>query len=315
MTIRQACPADDEAICAVWNAVWPGRPLDPAELARDRRTLEPSKQDRYLLAERGSELVGLALVGHDLGSYDPRRWTIEIAVLLDHRRRGAGTGLYERALAMVAAEGASSVSTRVSEQDADARRFAESREFREVKRDFVSVLDLTASSDALQAGQNPPLPDGVRIVPFGAVDSPELRLRLHALFEEVRVDIPRLAPPTPLSFAFFEEQVLGDPGFDSDLSVLAIHRDRLVGMSTVFRGLVAGRLDQGLTAVRRDCRGRGIARALKTSVIRRAKAAGYTTIATDNDSRNGPMIAINASFGFRPTEALVSMTRDLSSHS
>ncbi|MCW5940810.1 MAG: GNAT family N-acetyltransferase [Fimbriimonadaceae bacterium] len=295
--------------------MWPLRPTDPAEVARDRETLEPAKQDRWLLAEVGSEDVGLALVGHDLGSFDPLRWQIEVVVLPENRRRGTGSGLFERAFAMVAAEGASSVYARIYEHDADARRFAESRGFRETKRDFVSVLDLEATSDAFLAEREAPLPAGGRVVSFGTVDSPELRLRLHALFEEVRVDIPRLAPPTPLSYAFFEEQVLGDPGFDAELSVLAFHGDRLIGMSTVYRGLMAGRLDQGLTAVRREWRGRGIAQALKVAVIRRAKAAGYATIATDNDARNAPMLAINESFGFVAAEALVTMARDLTSGS
>lgn len=305
MAIRLANPDDDRTIADLWNAVWPSRPTGPEELDRDRNTLADEQQAQYLLAEDATGSLGLALVAHDLGSYDPLRWVIEVAVLSAARGRGTGAGLYERALASVVAQGATAIQTTIAENDPVARSFAVNRGYREAKRDFLSVLDLGSMPDVS------PLPLGGQVVPFARVDSPDIRRRLHALFEAVRVDIPRVSPPTPLTFAFFEEQVLGDPSFDADLSVLAFQGELLVGMSTVYRGNEAGRLEQGLTAVLRSARGQGLARAMKVAVIRAATEQGYAAIATDNDSRNAPMLAINSALGFEPREALVTLVRDL----
>jgi RimJ/RimL family protein N-acetyltransferase len=54
------------------------------------------------------------------------------------------------------------------------------------------------------------------------------------------------------------------------------------------------------TGVDRDYRGRGLAQALKLLASRFAQRHGASSIATDNDSRNAPMLAINRKLGYRP---------------
>jgi GNAT superfamily N-acetyltransferase len=56
----------------------------------------------------------------------------------------------------------------------------------------------------------------------------------------------------------------------------------------------------GMTAVRRAWRGRGIAGALKRASIAWAAANGLEAIETANDIDNAPMRAVNRSLGYRP---------------
>jgi GNAT superfamily N-acetyltransferase len=56
-----------------------------------------------------------------------------------------------------------------------------------------------------------------------------------------------------------------------------------------------------LTGVRREWRGRGVARALKARQIAWAKENGYEELRTRNDERNAPIRRLNRDFGYRPT--------------
>ncbi len=73
-----------------------------------------------------------------------------------------------------------------------------------------------------------------------------------------------------------------------------------VGLSTVWKHQKnPGNLWQGLTGVRREYRGRGIAMTLKTKVIEYALQNNYGFIRTFNDSTNVPMLGINVKIGFK----------------
>ena len=61
----------------------------------------------------------------------------------------------------------------------------------------------------------------------------------------------------------------------------------------------SGRAQNNLTGVRRQYRGRGLARLLKTHSLHRVAQAGATSAITDNDETNAPMLAVNRSLGYR----------------
>src|SRR4029079_18314403 len=105
------------------------------------------------------------------------------------------------------------------------------------------------------------------------VDSTSFRRRLHELFEDVRKDIPRSFPPTPLTFEQFEDAFL-DPHFLWSCSMFAMKGEDVVGFSTCFKGAADRNLMQGLTANSKDVRGLGLAKILKAHLIKAAIAAG-----------------------------------------
>lgn len=300
---RSATDSDFDAIAGVLTVCWPHQSRGASELRSDAASLEPHLVPRFWVAEVEGRVVGTAEAYRDIGSYDPLRWTIEVSVLPDHRGRTAGSSLYELAKTFVESVPHALVSARVHERDLASIRFAEKRGFGEVKRDFVSELDLVA------AEVMPFEVEGITIVPADVIDSDSFRIAFHGLFEEIRRDVPRTAPPSPLSLAFFTTHVIGDPSYLMSATHIAMEGPELVGFSGAFRSSDPGVIDQWLTGVRRRWRGRGIGRALKIAGIRWAKAHGYLRVRTDNDSRNAPMLTINASLGFVRRAGIIWMER------
>ncbi|MBA3725072.1 MAG: GNAT family N-acetyltransferase [Armatimonadetes bacterium] len=139
----------------------------------------------------------------------------------------------------------------------------------------------------------------VDLQPFAEVDSTEFRHKWHELFEVLRKYVPRLEPPTPFSYEQFEEMFVVDPDFLWDISQVARDKEKLIGFTYLYRSDVEAELFQAQTAVHRDYRGRGIAKALKARSAKRAIEAGYRTVRADNDTRNAPMLAINARLGYK----------------
>ena len=293
---------------SIYNLVWPDQAEDPQYAEEEAETLDPAHRARHWLALVGTEPAGVLEVGHDLGSFHIERWQLDLSVLPDFRKRGVASALADKADRFLDGLPATLFSTRVKD-DTDSIRFAEKRGYAEMKRDFWSVLDLNQVDLEGINAMLQRLPAEIELRSFNEVDSPEIRSALHDLFEDVRVDIPRVSPPTPLSFQQFERLVLSDPSLDHDCTTLACRGNRFVGSSTAFTSIKPGTLDQGLTGVQRDERGQGLAQAIKADVILKAKNKGYQHVRTDNDSRNLPILSINDRLGFQRLPATITMTR------
>lgn len=308
MALRRATQEDLQSYCHLWNAVWPNWALEAAQLARDDRTLpEPMRARRWLAAVDGED-VGFAVAQRPAGTFHLGKWRIDIGVASGWRGRGIGAALASEAEAHVSEADLVHVSTRVREGDAASLRFARSRGFREVHRDFESLLDLEEADAGTLEGLTR-CPEGYRLASLSELDSPSFRTAFHALFEAVRVDIPRPEPPVPLTFTFFVNQVLKDPDLLHAGSWFALHGDEPVAFCGIFRGGNEGWADQWLTAVASPHRGRGLAVAVKAATVLWAKRAGFTTIRTDNNSENRRMLAINDRFGFRRCAAILLMRK------
>lgn len=299
--IRPASSKDFDKIADLLAVCWPGQTRDAQELHTDESELEPHLTPKFWLAESGGQAVASLEVWRDVGSYDPRRWSIEVSVKPGHRNQGIGAQLFDLGAEEIAGEGYDSIACRVHEDDPVAIHFVNSRGFVEVKRDFISELDLTAT----EAG--PVNLEGISIVSAAHLDSESFRVALHGLFEDVRKDVPRAAPPTPLSLDFFATHILNHHLFLIDATHVALDGMELVGFTGSFKAVEPGVIDQWLTGVRRSWRGRGVARALKVAAIRWAKDNGYRKIRTDNDSRNAAMLGLNQSLGFVRKTGIISL--------
>lgn len=77
--------------------------------------------------------------------------------------------------------------------------------------------------------------------------------------------------------------------------------DRVVGYANLLIGPRMSKVAwHGMTAVARDWRGRGVARALKAATISWAAANEVEALDTANDIDNAPMRAVNGRLGYRP---------------
>lgn len=285
-------------VLSIWNPVWPEFANDVEGLKHDE-TLDESLRSRYWLALDGSQLAGLLEISHVSGSFHPQRWSMNVIVLENMRRQGVGRALYEFGKQQIAPSDPLSVLTVARENDEAGIRFAESRGFTEVKRDFISELDLSlVNKELIDKLASTPMPEDIRIVTAAELDSSAFRHAFHELFEDVRRDVPRSFPPTPLTFEQFESAFL-DPAFHWRCGMFAMQGDKPIGFTVGFKGSSPEKMMQGLTGVSSRWRGHGIAKALKAHFIKTTIREGFTTIATDNDTRNAPMLAINEKLGFK----------------
>jgi mycothiol synthase len=306
LLIRTGGIPDFPAICDLWNSVWPHHHRGVQELLRDQEVLQPDCRPTFWLAEWDGSLVGFAEANRDIASYHPLKWSFGVSVLRDHRGRGIGTELYQTMHKHMESEGLISAMTRISDVDSTSIQFAEKRGYAEVKRDFESELDLAALDLELLKSM---AETEVEVKSMAEIDSPDFRRELHEVFEIVRVDTPRVEPPTPLPFDQFELLVLQDPDFLAEGTQIALVDGRIVGFTGIYRAEIEGQLFQWLTAVKREQRGKRVAQALKAKAAQWAIANGYRTVRTDNDTRNAPMLAINDKLGFRRLPGMITFAK------
>ena len=133
------------------------------------------------------------------------------------------------------------------------------------------------------------------------------------LNEDCRMDVPSVDPPTRHTFDEFRRDDIDAPNALLDAFFIAIDTDgRYLGVSNMFRSLDDPLfLWQGLTGVRREARGKGIAVALKLRTVRYAIDRGVEHIKTWNDIHNKPMLSINEAMGFARLPAWISYEKDL----
>jgi GNAT superfamily N-acetyltransferase len=194
------------------------------------------------------------------------------------------------------------VRTEVYEAAEADRRFADARGFVEVCREQESVLDLLEfDAEQFAADVARVLEQGIEILAYPelAERDPESEGRWYDMDREIAADVPDPDDYTPLSFEVWHKRKFENPRFLPDCNLIAVDGERYVGLSNLWQDEMEGRLMTGLTGVRRAYRKRGIATALKVRALAAAKAAGYASTITWNDSQNQGMLGINLRLGFR----------------
>lgn len=91
LEIRPFIEKDEQAVAALWRRVFPDSPPWNVPEEDIRRKLSVQR-DLFLVAMRGSELVGTAMAGYD----GHRGWVYYLAVSPEHRRQGVGRALMKR---------------------------------------------------------------------------------------------------------------------------------------------------------------------------------------------------------------------------
>jgi mycothiol synthase len=286
------CESDDdlEAWRRVRLAVVPHERTDSVEELR--RTARPERL--MLLAYLDDELAGSGVGGRgDTGSgfAIPR-------VLPEYRRRGVGTALLYALAQHAASLGFPDLG--VGAEDDVALAFAQRFGFEEVGRQVEQVR-------AVAAGEPwPDVPEGLELVSLA--ERPELRERTyHELALQAFEDMPTHRP-IQASLEDWQRDWISWP----EGSFAALAGDELVGCAGLIRDHDRPeRAENSLTTIRRDWRGRGLARALKESVIAWASANGIREIYTWTQEGNENMRAVNERLGYVTRNVDVSLRRPL----
>jgi len=313
--VRPFTPADYPAVAATISAAYPDNPHTAAELETGDRQLAGDGRIQHgrLVAELGGEVVGSASYSQSPGSYNPHTFYLELAVAPQHQGRGVGAALYGRLLEAVFPLEPRSLRASAREDMARAARFWIERGFLEDSRWWESRLDVAAFDFAPYKGLEEKLRrEGLTIRAVSELEGdPEMRRNLHALFSEVRLDVPRHEPATPIDFETWLGFIFDDPNLLPDAYFVALDGEEYVGLTNLWRSEAGPELYTGLTGVRREYRRRGLALALKLRAVRYALEHGCPAIRTDNESTNAPMLAVNDQLGFAKLPAWIGLVKRL----
>jgi GNAT superfamily N-acetyltransferase len=315
--VRDFVPADYEAWVAASNRCYPDYPWTVKEMRHQDDTFDRSRFFKLrLVAERDGAIMGGVETGHRPSRFHPDRYTFDLWVEPGSRRRGHGTALYDAAVAALRARNALAATGGVKESMTDGVEFLTKRGWVEVRRDWESRLEVAgfdfakfASSDERMARE------GVRISTLAEERAGDAGAdqKAYELVDEVRKDVPATDPATPETFEEWRERWVDSPTFMPEAFFVAIDRDgRWLGMSNLERQLEDPTFVwQGLTGVRRDARGRGVAMAVKLRTVRHALGMGVRHIKTWNAQSNRPMLSINEAMGFEKQPAWLAIEMKL----
>ncbi len=324
-TMRQAVTAVDirpfedrdyEGVVAVANAVFPDRPGTVEEWRYEDEHYDKKYVNERLVAEdrESGAIAGFAGYWQVAWAFHPQKFGAEVRVHPDRAGQGIGSALWDRLEDEVLARQAISVKTNIWEKMPDAVAFATKRGFREVLRAWESRLDVAAFDfDRFGPYLTQALGSGVTITTLSAERANEENLkRIHEMEMEIAKDIPR--PPgdvhTPVDFSMFMEYAVDAPWAINDAYFLGVVDGEYAGLSALFKPKTGDWLNQGLTGVRRDFRGRHLASALKVKTVEYARDHGVREIRTWNEINNAAILAINLKFGFVRQPAWITFAKD-----
>lgn len=278
---------------------------DELELWRSMRTaLVPNErtasvaelragENFLLLAYRGAELAGSGSASKS----DTGGGAVFPRVLPEHRRRGIGTALLKRLASHAAVCGYDEVGSLVDDEGSLA--FAERFGFVETGRQVEQVR-------AVADEPWPAVPDAIEVI--SVAERPELLPRLyHELALQAFEDMPT-PRKVEITLERWESEWLNWP----EATFVALAGDEIVRMAGLLRDDdQPDRAENALTAVRRDRRGKGLARVLKETAIAWASRHGIREIYTWTQTGNEDMRAVNERLGYVTRDISISVRRRL----
>jgi len=227
---------------------------------------------------------------------------LHIAVDPARRREGIGANLYAALIDHGASHGATTLRSEAREARPASLAFAEHLGFAIDRHIFESVLDLASFDDQPFAGTIERVASqGIRFLTMADLgDTSQARHRFYELERIVSRDIPGGSEASIRPFEAFLKEVCDSPHYLPDGQILALDGDDWVGLVGILGTAAPSAFYNGLTGVLPAYRGRHIALTLKLLAIAAARRHGATSLRTNNDSENAPMLAINRKLGYRP---------------
>jgi mycothiol synthase len=269
--------ADLEAWVAVKNAVVPNEPVTAAQV----RNSDEEGRVLLLAGERGV-ITGCAIAAPS--SFGGRSF-IAVRVLPEFRGRGIGRALFDACAAHARSLGRDGVNAFVYADEPHSIAFAESLDLTNVDYQLEQVRAI---------GDEHPFESAIELRALGA--------DREALLERVWVEVAVQAyedMPLPGEVTYKRDIFLREEATRPDGSFVALEGDAIVGYAGLVEHANGDAIaEHGLTAVRRDRRRRGIARALKRAQLHWAAQNEIAELVTWTQQGNEGMQALNHSLGY-----------------
>lgn len=293
--------AEEERSLAIYNAVWPWD-------AQSMQDVDAFKAEAIAYVDLLALLDGRP-IGSGAAAVRRRRPSIAftmVTVLPSDRARGAGSALYRAISDWGHGHGLEALDAIAPAQDAVSIAFGWRRGFVEVERNGLFVLDLAAAE---APAVDPPA--GIEIASWA--ERPDLALGIYEVAREAYADIPGRPSEALDSFDHWLEHEMNGPADRPEATFLALAGDEVVGYGKLtFTTAQPAVAFHGMTGVRRDWRGRGVAGALKRAQVAWAKRAGFARMQAENEARNEPIRRLNERLGYRPAPGEVVLRGPLS---
>jgi mycothiol synthase len=311
LSIRGFDVADYPTIAAIKTAIDPDWAITGEMLARWDEVRNPTYFFRRLMVEHESQVVGVGVVSENEWFHKPGRYVLDVAIDPQWQRQGIGSWLYNQLVLQIADREATELQVTLSSRLQPGLQFLERRGFRESWRRIQSRLD-TATVDV---GRYSTLEDtiashGISLITFADVANPQSERRLYELDMEVSKDIPFGDTPTIPSFEHYRKDFFEDPEFVPEACFIAVRDGEWLGF-TCFGQKPEGYLIIGMTGVKRQARGLGLAKWLKLQGVRYAQQHGNLPIRTFNDTKNQTILAMNRAMGFVEYDAIIILAKNL----
>jgi len=305
------------ALAQVDTDVFPDHPVTPSEIRYgdacfDRGTY---RRERYLAWLSHDTVGGYCSYSHMESRYHPQRYALWGAVRPQWQGKGIGRALFDRALGDLKGHKARWIQGSARQNMPRSVRFLRDRGFTEVLRSWESHLHVQSfdrSRIPEYAGRLKA--EGITIITLAQLRAggEQWLEELYELHTTLLADVPATTPYTPPTIESFVQHKIESPEALHDGYFIAVDSGRMVGESVLFRSLAQPEsLYQGLTAVRRAYRGRGIAMALKLATIDYALQNDFQVIKTWNATVNERMLAINDRLGFVRQPAWIELELEL----
>jgi GNAT superfamily N-acetyltransferase len=308
-------PDDCAGVARVRSTCFPAWPVSAEEVAASEARRLPDRLHLPCVAVDGGAIAGYGYV-EELGvAARPGRLRIRVLVDPPQRRRGIGRRLYDRLEACATAAGADELVTEVQADEAGGLRFLDRLGFirhhaRLECRLPLADVDAASVARGIDAHVDAFFASGLRIATYQQLQwTVDAARRLYDLDAALWCDVPFGLAGTVPTFEQYLALELADPGFLPSATFVALDDDRWVGLAALMKGPEC--LLSSITGVARGWRRRGLARWLKLHTIRWALEREAAEIRAFNDAGNAPMLALNASLGFRVVATELRYRREL----
>ncbi len=308
---------DLPAVAAIGNRIHPVH-RTTEEVAEWRTAFDSPthfRQELVAVHVPTDAVVAFASIEHHPHMQHPQKFWVGVEVDPDHRGHGVGSALYEELDRTARSLHAVRLWCSTQEADRGAVAFGDRRGFRTVRRVWTSRLDVASAHLERFPDRTASLErDGVRFTTLEAegFDRPEVRREMYELYRATHRDIPSIGTRSDVTYEEFERSEVDRPGVRAGTVLLAARGDRYVGVSSIEPlAADASTLVVGFTGTLKELRGRGVATELKRRAVEFARARGFRSILTNNDSLNAPIWSINERLGFRPEATYLQRERRL----